>query len=169
MTQPEATGQPSPAEIRELLDRVEIDELHGRYMFALDWFDADTVASTFTEDGVLHWAGGIVEGREAIRTKIREMRSYFGRFEEADAPMRPARLRHFVTNKLITFDGDRARTLAFWFELNNDNRLRWPYLGAYGHYEDEVLRTAEGWRFTRRTIFNEMMEERKGPAENPAW
>lgn len=163
------TGEPSPAEIRELLDRMAIDDLHGRYIFALDWFDADTVASTFTEDGVLDWAGGVIEGREAIRVAVNGMKDYFSKFEEVDAPVRPARLRHFVTNKIIQLNGDHARTLAFWLELNNDNRLRAPYLGAYGHYEDEVVRTAEGWRFKRRTIFNEMMEERKCPAENPAW
>lgn len=162
-------NQPGVHEVRELLDRLAIDELHGRYIFALDWFDADTVASTFTEDGVLDWAGGVIEGREAIRSAIAGMRAYFGRLEEADTPQRPARLRHFVTNKLIAIEGDEARTLAFWFELNNDNRPRWPYVGAYGHYEDKVVRTGEGWRFSRRTIFNEMMEERKGPAANPAW
>jgi len=161
--------EPSAAQIRELIDRMEIDELHGRYIYALDWFDADTVADTFAEDGVLHWAGGVIEGREEIRTKVGEMRTYFAKFDEVDAPTRPARLRHFVTNKLFRIDGDSAETLAFWFELNNDNRLRWPYLGAYGHYSDEIVRTPEGWRFKRRTIFNEMMEERKGPATNPAW
>ena len=48
-------------------DRAQIQDLQARYMFALDWQDADAYASTFTEDGVLDWAGGVAKGREAIR------------------------------------------------------------------------------------------------------
>jgi hypothetical protein len=157
-----------PAALQDALDRIAIDELHGRYMFALDWLDADAVAATFAPDGVLDWAGGVIEGREAIRAAIQGMQGYFGARGAAEAGMRPPRLRHFVTNKIMKIDGDHARTLAFWFELDNDNRHRWPYVGGYGHYEDELVRTAEGWRFSRRTIFNEMMEERKAPPVNPA-
>ena len=97
------------------------------------------------------------------------MRAYFGKFEEADKPLRPSRLRHFVTNKLIKIEGDIAHTLAFWFEIDNDNRQRWPYVGAYGHYEDEIVRTPEGWRFKLRKIFNENTDERAAPAKNPGW
>jgi len=159
---------PSAREMREMLDRMQIDELHSRYMFGLDWHDADAVAATFAEDGVLDWLGGVVEGREAIRAEVGQMKAYFGKFEAADAPTRPSRLRHFVTNKVFDIEGDTARTLAFWFEIDNDNRHRWPYVGAYGHYEDEIVRTTEGWRFKRRTIFNENTDVRKGPATNPA-
>ncbi len=158
-----------PAAVAELLDRAHIDELHSRYLFALDWLDAGVISSLFTEDGVLHWAGGVVEGRDAIHAAIVGMREHFGKFEKVDAPLRPSRLRHFVTNKVMRIEGDTARTLAFWFELDNDNRHRWPYVGAYGHYEDELVRTEAGWLFKRRTIFNEMMDERKGPGTNPAW
>jgi len=159
---------PDPAALHKLIDQRDIEELHSRYLFALDWLDADTVASLFAEDGVLDWAGGVVEGREAIRAEVGKMRGYFGGLAAADAPNRPARLRHFVTNSVLRIDGDRARSTAFWFEINNDNHPRWPYVGAYGHYEDEIARTAEGWRFLRRTIFNELMPERSATAVNPA-
>jgi len=158
-----------PAAVAELIDRARIDELHSRYLFALDWLDAGVIASLFTEDGVLDWAGGVIEGRDSIHAAVIGMQAHFGKFEKADAPLRPSRLRHFVTNKVMQIEGDTARTLAFWFELDNDNRHRWPYVGAYGHYEDELVRTGSGWLFKRRTIFNEMMDERKGPAANPAW
>jgi hypothetical protein len=157
-----------PEAIQDAIDRIAIDDLHGRYMFALDWLDGETVASLFTTDGVLDWAGGVIEGREAIREAIIAMRGYFSARGAAEAPLRGPRLRHFVTNKVMNVAGDRATTLAFWFELDNDNRHRWPYVGGYGHYEDELIRTPEGWRFVRRKIFNEMMEERAGPPANPA-
>ena len=161
------SSPPDAAELRHALDKLAIDELHSRYTLALNWQDADAVADTFAEDGVLDWAGGVIEGREAIRAEVHGMRAFFAKSEAADAPLRAAHLRHFVTNKIIDIDGDRARTIGYWFELNNDNRLRWPYVGAYGHYEDEAVRTPEGWRFTRRTIFNEQMEDRTAPARMP--
>ena len=48
-------------------DRAQIEDLQGRYLFAMNWGDFDTYASTFTEDGVLDWARNTVTGRDAIR------------------------------------------------------------------------------------------------------
>lgn len=159
----------SRAEMRELLDRMQIDELHSRYLFALDWLDAEVIASLFTEDGVLDWAFGVIEGRDAIREAVIAMQGGFGKSDGTAEGPRSSRLRHFVTNKVMQIGGDHARTLAFWFELDNDNRHRWPYVGAYGHYEDELVRAAQGWLFKRRTIFNELMDERASNWTNPAW
>ena len=55
------------AAIQYAADRAEIEDLQARYMFALDWQDGAAYASTFAEDGVLDWAGGIVQGRAAPR------------------------------------------------------------------------------------------------------
>lgn len=96
------------ADVRELLDRMQIDDLHSRYIFALDWFDAEVVASLFADDGVLDWAFGVIEGREAIKEAVSGMQVHFRKFEAADAPLRASRLRHFVTNKVMKVDGDRA-------------------------------------------------------------
>jgi ketosteroid isomerase-like protein len=150
-------------------DRSAIEDLQARYMFALDWQSPDDYAATFTEDGVLDWAGGIVEGRETIRAECQDMRAFFSRRAAGDAPTRPARLRHFITNVVIRIEGDRAWSQAYWFEIDNDTRLRWPYVGGYGHYEDELRKEEDGqWRFTRRKIFNECMSDRAASDVNPA-
>lgn len=147
--------------------RAEIEDLQARYMFALDWYDADAYAATFTEDGVLDWAGGVVHGREAIREEVHGMRAHFAGREAADAPKRPARLRHFISNIVIEIDGDRATGRAYWFEFNNDTPGRWPYVGGYGHYEDEMRRVDGRWLFSRRRINNEVLEDRAASNENP--
>lgn len=153
---------------RYAADRAEIEDLQARYMFALDWQDADAYAGTFTEDGVLDWAGGVESGREEIRQTINGMRAYFARKEEADAPRRPAALRHFITNIVIEIDGDEAVGRAYWFEFGNDTRDRWPYVGGYGHYEDEMRKVDGEWLFSRRKIFNEVLDDRAASDENPA-
>ena len=53
-------------------DRSEIEDLQSRYLFALDWQKPELYASTFTTDGVLVWAGGTVNGRQAIVKAIRD-------------------------------------------------------------------------------------------------
>jgi len=148
-------------------DRAEIQDLQARYMFALDWQDADAYAATFTEDGVLDWAGGVVHGRDAIRKEVQGMRANFAKHEQADAPTRPARLRHFISNVVLEFDGDRALGRAYWFELNDDNRDRRPYVSGYGHYEDELRRVDGKWLFSRRKIYNEMLPSRVAAPVNP--
>ena len=150
-------------------DRAEIENLQARYLFALDWQDAEAYASTFTEDGVLDWAGGVVEGRAEIAQEVRDMREQFARREVADAPKRPARLRHFITNVVLDIKGDRAVGRAYWFELYNDTRDRWPYVGGYGHYEDEMRKVDGRWLFVRRKIYNEVMDSRAAGPANPAW
>lgn len=163
------TDQALDAAIRYAADRAEIENLQARYLFALDWQDGEAYASTFAEDGVLDWAGGIVTGRAAIAEEVRGMRAGFARLEAAVQPKRPARLRHFITNIVIKVEGDRATGRAYWFEANNDGRDRWPYLAGYGHYEDELARIDGRWLFTRRKIWNEIMDSRAATPTNPAW
>lgn len=148
-------------------DRAQIEELESQYMYALDWLDPDAYAATFTEDGVLDWAFGRAEGREAIRQEVMGMREHFGRLRAAQEPERPARLRHFLTNSTFRIEGDRAFGRAYWFEINNDIRGRWPYVGGYGHYEDELRKVEGEWLFTLRKIFNECIADRAADDVNP--
>jgi hypothetical protein len=150
-------------------DRSEIEDLQARYLFALDWQNPELYASTFTEDGVLVWAGGTVTGRAAIVKEMQQARSVDERAAAGVAPLRPARRRHFISNLVLRIDGDRATGRAYWFEFNDDMRDRRPYLGAYGHYQDELHRVDGQWRFTRRQIFNEQRDAMAASDVNPAW
>lgn len=53
-------------------DRAKIENLMARYMFALDFLNADDYAATFTEDGILNHGGGIERGRQETREFIHE-------------------------------------------------------------------------------------------------
>jgi uncharacterized protein (TIGR02246 family) len=163
-----SAAEPQKYDAQYARDRAEIEDLQARYLFALDWQDADAYAATFAPDGVLDWAGGVVRGREAIRTEVRGMRASFARKEAVDAPQRPARLRHFVSNTVVRIDGDVATSVAEWFEINNDSRTRWPMVTGYGHFEDEFRRVAGRWLISRHKIFNEAMDSRAAPERNPA-
>ena len=150
-------------------DRAQIDNLLARYCFALDWQDADVYASLFVEDGVLDWASGYAKGRDAIKKEVQGMRENFAKQEQEDAPLRPAQLRHFITNVVLEVNGDTARSRDFWVEFNNRNPDRKAISGAYGHAENELRKVNGQWFFVSRKIFNEEKPNRAAPPQNPAW
>jgi hypothetical protein len=149
-------------------DRAEIEDLQARYLFALDWQDADAYAATFTTDGVLDWTGGIIRGREGIRAEAAKMRATFAKKEAADAPTRPSRLRHLTSAAVIRVDGDRATSTIEWFEIDNDGKKRYPAVTGYGHFEDELRKVDGKWLISYHKIFNETYENRAAGPKNPA-
>ena len=160
--------QPDAAALQAVIDKMEIGEMQSRYMYALDWHDPEAYASVFTDDAIVEWPEGRAEGRAAIRNACVRIGAFYDNLAAAAGPNRkPPRLRHFVTNRVFDIKGDHARVLAYWLDLSNDNLPRWPYVAGYGYYDDELVRTAAGWRFTRRKIINEITGE--SPNENPAW
>jgi len=162
-------GACSPPADNYANDRAQVENLLARYCYALDWQDADLYASLFTEDGVLDWAGGVTKGRAAIANDVHNMRASFAKQEQEDAPLRPARLRHFISNVVLDVQGDKARSRDFWMEFNNRNAERKAYSGAYGHAENELRKVNGKWLLASRKIFNEEMAARTAPMENPAW
>jgi hypothetical protein len=150
-------------------DRAEIMDLQSRYLFALDFQDAATYASTFTEDGVIEWARGEIKGRRAIHEFISS--GTYNPTGDAEKGAWPAASRHFITNQVIKVEGDTARALTYWFQAtNNTADRRIMVLGLFGHYEDELIKIEGRWYFKKRTIYNEGLEGRhKAGQKNPAW
>jgi ketosteroid isomerase-like protein len=150
-------------------DRAQIENLQARYMFALDFRDADTYASTFTEDGVLDY-GPVVKGRDAIRTMIQGMaKTDADRAAKDTSGLRPAAGRHNISNIVIKIDGDKAVGRAYWFHYSTNNPARTAQLDSFGNYEDELVKVNGQWLFSKRKIYNELVSDwvYKGP--NPAW
>ena len=160
-----ASAQSSYAE-----DRALIEDLQARYMFALDFQDADAYASTFTKNGVLDSADGVIRGHEAIRNYIVQNKKNWEAMIAKDASgLRPPVGRHNITNITIKIDGDRAMGRAYWFIILNFNPERSPTIISFGHYEDEMVKTDGKWLFSKRKIFNEQREDRAATGSNPAW
>ena len=149
-------------------DRAAITDLQGRYIFALDFKDADTYASTFTEDGVINWARGEIKGRKAIYDFIAS--GTYDPAKSAEEGKWPAASRHFITNQVIKVDGNTAKAFAYWFQAtNNTADRRTMVLGMFGIYEDELVKIDGQWYFKKRSIYNEGLDGRyKAGEENPA-
>jgi hypothetical protein len=150
-------------------DRAAIVDLQGRYLFAMDFQDAATYASTFTEGGVINWAQGEIKGRKAIYEFMAS--GTYNPTRNAENGKWPAASRHFITNQVIKVEGNRAKAATYWFQVTNNTSDRGTMvLGLFGHYEDELVKIKGQWYFKRRTIYNEGLEGRhKAGQKNPAW
>jgi uncharacterized protein (TIGR02246 family) len=148
--------------------RAQIEDLQARYLFALDFRDPDAYAATFTEDGVLDYGAGKIQGREAIREMVAGMRTNAERQSAEDTSgLRPAAGRHSISNIVLEINGDRATGTAYWFHMGNANVERSAQLNSFGHYEDELVKVNGEWLFSLRKIYNEQVEEWVAGPENP--
>ena len=140
-------------------DRAEIENLSNRYMVAVDSGDIETVMSTWTDDGVLDWVGGVERGKAAIRKAM----SGFGGGRHVDIPegatSRP-RTRHQIINHVIDVTGNTAHTTAYWFAITNSTPQKDVQLLYFGHYEDELVKVGGRWLFKQRKVFNESQPNR---------
>ena len=147
-------------------DRAEIADLMARYLFAMDYLDADAYAECFTTEGMLDYARGTTVGREAIRTEAAEFREAIGRiFQRPDGS--PARLRHLVQHKALRIDGDRAWHTGFWWEMTDGGPGGALKPESFGTYEDELVRVDGRWLFARRKVYNEFLAGRESGSVNP--
>ena len=151
-----------------LEDRIMIEDLMSRYIFALDWRDAEMYAETFTEDGVLNYGGGQAVGRDAIAALVQGIRDNETESAASDATgLRPPHTQHFVTNIVLDIDGDEATSWAYWVAMSNNTEDRAARVSSYGHYVDHLRKVDGEWLFTDRRTFNEQIEGREGPDLSP--
>jgi ketosteroid isomerase-like protein len=140
-------------------DRAEIENLSNKYMVAVDAGDIETVMSTWADDGVLEWIGGVERGKDAIRKAM----SNFGGSRHVDIPEGATsrqRTRHQIINHVIDVNGNTAKTTAYWFALTNNTPQKDVQLLYFGHYEDELIKQNGHWLFKSRKVYNESMQNR---------
>lgn len=124
-----------------LLDKFEIQELITAYAHAIDGQDFGALDDLFTADAQIDYtaSGGIKGGLEEIKPFLR-----------GALPMFKA-TQHFVTNPLIKLAGDTATSRSLLFNtmtMEQDSGTQTLLIGAW--YNDELIRTDEGWRIAKR-------------------
>jgi ketosteroid isomerase-like protein len=122
-----------------LSDRVAIGDLSARYNRAFDDGDVPAFVATFTPGGVIEEIGGDAHvGADAITAFVER------EFDGTTV--------HATTDALVTVDGDVAHqrcTLILMLRKADRSAVS---LFTTGRYDDELVRTSAGWRFTRRVI-----------------
>jgi hypothetical protein len=142
-------------------NRAAIVDLQGQYVFAMDYFDAVGYAAVFAEDGVLDWAGGLVEGRQAIHdfmaTGTYDLTRGAPAAETRDGKNWPSTVRHLLTNQVVNVDedGNTASARTYWIQFNNNEdrgNVEWM---LFGSWYDEFVKIDGEWFFSLHRIYNE--------------
>lgn len=128
--------------VQDLLDHQEIVELHIRYATALDTRDWDLMRTVFAEDGHADfWVGGIHDGIESILHGCASI------MENLDATQ------HAISNHHIELSGDTATAQCYVVAGHIVTAAGGgPTCTVRGKYEDELVRTQDGWRLARRIL-----------------
>ncbi len=114
-----------------------IRHLAACYTDAANRLSPEDAAEVWAPDGVL-----VIMGREFVG-KDNILTGYSGTFT------RMRLIFQMNHSGLISIEGDRAR--CRWWVSELSQRLGSDdYRHSYGVYQDEVMRTSVGWRYTRR-------------------
>jgi hypothetical protein len=129
------------AGLRGLQDRADISDVLYRYSSAIDSFDNAGVRSTLADDIWAQYGNGEpVNGGDALAKWIDEATS-------------SVIWQHHLLNVYhIALDGDRAKTLSYLtsYQVFKENPDAAIILVA--RYHDELRRTPDGWRISKRTM-----------------
>ena len=119
-------------------DRAQILDLFARYCQYIDAHQGKAYASTFTTDGELIFPGIDVKGPDALAA-----------FATRNDPNRFAL--HFVGDVMLVPVGPgevHARSkVILGRRAANSQSARFD---AFGTYEDDILKTPQGWKFAKR-------------------
>lgn len=145
---------PSDADVmRELKDRVQIEDLMWRYTRALDTNDADAYASVYTPDGQFTAGASATKGRDALRKMVADLGQRAADAQAKGEPKRPP-LYHMTANHRITFtDKDHARVEAYYITASAAGGASAPLrVAAVGRSVDDLVRTNGQWLIRTRNV-----------------
>lgn len=124
-------------------DREEVVEVLRRYAAAIDARDRETVRGLFTPDAVLDYR--TTDGPRGSRDEVVDWL--------LDALAGVTLTQHLLTNHHVELDGDRATATTLMLNplvlaTATDDEATVLLFG--GRYEDELVRTDDGWRISGR-------------------
>ena len=127
-------------------DKEAIRELFAEYCFRMDEFRFAELGALFTQDG--DWIARYASARGPA-----EIAALMAR----NIPPEPKR-KHFIMHSLIALDGDRATARTSYLVILQ--AAGGPLVPSVaGTYEDELVRTRDGWRFRVRRLVHDLAAE----------
>jgi len=154
---------PAPATL-SVDDRLEIKQLVSRYAYALDT-GADNgmaYAGLFAADGEFVGSRGTTRGREAL--------AELGRLGFVDGRKPANGVAHFIMNHVIAPAPGGATGTQYMVLVNigENGQPGGSFSSVGGHYEDQYVKTAQGWRFKRRQFIPSASAPRTTPPASAA-
>lgn len=125
------------------LDHIEIRQLYAKYCFAVDLGDGAMRAAVFTPDG--SFKGAANDHRPESVQAMSERTAKQGNIGR----------RHLITNIVITPSPEGATGRAYALILQRPKEDASALVGHVGVYDDTLVRTADGWRFSTRVFWRD--------------
>lgn len=128
--------------LREISDRLEIQDLLSRYSYAIDERDWDRLDEVFTPDAVIDYSetGGAKGSVAQIKAWLPIAMERFPRYQ------------HMVATMKLELEGDSARCRTMLFNpmiyKGDDGVEQVFFIGLW--YRDRLVRTSKGWRIAER-------------------
>jgi hypothetical protein len=131
-----------------LADRADIGELMARYCRLADQFDAEGMAACFTEDCVVAYVPASMAAPARSRKELLGfLHEYFPNSVSST---------HYITNVELLFDTPDQVT-AHTYMYSWQRFQGYPAAAdchRYGRYELRIVRTEQGWRFSRLNLLS---------------
>jgi 3-phenylpropionate/cinnamic acid dioxygenase small subunit len=127
--------------VTTLEDRQEITDVLVRYATGIDTKDWPLFRTVFTPDAVCdygafgHWTD--IDGVTEFMIAAHE---------------RCASTRHCLSNFVIDVQGDQASATSYVQAVLAFDDVNEAWIDAVGAYQDTLVRTADGWRISARTV-----------------
>jgi uncharacterized protein (TIGR02246 family) len=131
-------------------DRIAVEDVMARYVWAVDSFDADGYVAVFTPDAVIDSNGAISRGHDEIRKIVTGL---IRRRDDNKAKGLPAaNLYHVISNVRITFPKPgEAVHRSYWQTVRKDKGGA-MVAAAMGRSEDRLVKRDGKWLIQSRTL-----------------
>jgi hypothetical protein len=129
-------------------DNVEIQQLYARYNIAIDGGDGEAWASTFTPDGAFNQ----IVGHDALVGFVKMWRE----------KLNGATRKHWNNNLQIS--GNSKEASGFVYLMLVDISTKPASILTTATYTDALVKTKDGWRFTKRTTTGDVAPAAPAPA-----
>jgi len=136
-------------------DRISVEDVMARYVWAVHSLDADGYVAVFTEDAVIDSNGSISKGHAAIRKIVTGL---IQRRDDNKAKGLPtANLYHVISSPRITFPKPgEALHQSYWQTVRRDKDGR-MIAAAMGRSEDRLVKRNGKWliEWRKLTVFTD--------------
>ena len=136
-------------------DRMAVEDVMARYVWAVDSLDPEGYVAVFTEDAIIDSNGNISKGHGEIRKIVT---SLIQRRDDNKAKGLPsANLYHLISNVRITFPKPgEALHQSYWQTVIRDKDGKMT-AAAMGRSEDRLIKRNGKWLIQRRklTVFTD--------------
>lgn len=131
-------------------DRIAVEDVMARYVWAVDSLDADGYVAVFTDDAVIDSNGSISRGHAEIRKIVTGL---IQRRDERKAKGVPtSNLYHVISNVRITFPKPgEAVHHSYWQTVRREKDGRMT-AAAMGRSDDRLVKRNGKWLIQSRTL-----------------